>query len=128
MEAPDDRPVAARTERAPESGGTPTGKLGITVEPTGAQVASESGARANGVRGVVVKDIDPSGPARGRLFQEDIITAVIGRGGAQRPITTGAQLKEAVDNATNGVVSLLVYNPQSGNAGGTRVVNVPLNE
>ena len=101
------------------------GALGIQVTPVTQAVAAQYQLNAS-VRGLVVADLDPSGPSRGLLFQGDVITATVGRGGAQRPIQTPEQLHDALNAATNGVITLVVYNPQSTTNNRTRVVNVPL--
>ena len=124
VEAPNEpREVAAATPNAPTNA-APTGALGVQVMPVTQQIAAQF--RLGNVRGLVVADVEPSGPARGLLGQGDVITAVIGRGGVQTPVQTPAQLSAAVSNAPNGVLSLLVFNPQFGSTGGTRVVNVPV--
>jgi serine protease Do len=115
--------VASAGDRESGAGATPAGKLGVTVRPLTPELASQAGA-PNNVRGLFVQNVDPSGPASRALTEGDIITAVIGRGGAQRTVLTNDQLRDAIDSATNGVISLLVYNKQ---IGGTRVVNISLN-
>jgi S1-C subfamily serine protease len=94
------------------------------VQPLTPQLAAEVEA-PNSVHGLVISRVDPSGPASRLLTKGDVIVSVIGRGGVQRAVLSGDQLKDAISNTGNGVVSLLVYNKQ---AGGTRVVNVPLNQ
>jgi serine protease Do len=126
QEAPVERETVASNDAEAGSNATPTGRLGVSVEPLTTQNASEVRAPSS-VRGLVVRDVQQSGPARGHLYEGDVIVAVIGRGGLQRPITTNAQLLDVVNNAS-GVISLLVYNSQFGGTGGTRVVNVPLNQ
>lgn len=129
MEAEEEKAVASNGRRNDpaddEAGSTPASKLGITVQPVSPQLAAQYKVPES-VRGVAVKDVNPSGPAARLIVEGDVITAVIGRGGAQRAILTGDQLKSAVDGASNGVISLVVYNAQNGPNGGTRVVNVPL--
>ena len=94
------------------------GKLGIAVEPVPQATASQLGLETPGL-GVV--DVDPTGPAAGKLApREDIIVATIGPNG-QTPVRTSQDLANAESSARNGVVSLLVYNTQ---AKATRVVNL----
>jgi len=128
-EAPAEEAVASRGEDDDDAaaGATPTGKLGIDVQAVTPQLATQLRVPQS-VRGVAIARVDPSGPAATLLGQGDVITAVIGRGGVQRPVLTGDQLKDAVNGASNGVVSLLVYNRQLGPSGGTRVVNVPIGQ
>jgi serine protease Do len=119
-EAPTERTTAAAArpaERAPAS----APKLGIGIEPLPAEAVQAGGLPA-GTRGLVVRDVDPSGPAAGNLFRDDVITAALGAGG-QRPIRTTEDLAAVVRAAPNGVVSLLVATPQ-----GTRVVNLALGQ
>jgi serine protease Do len=120
-EAPAPRTTAAAAparpaERAPASAPA----LGISIAPyTGGEATS---ARASelpaGTRGLAVRDVDPSGPAAGLLFRDDVITATLGAGG-QRPIRSADDLATAVRAAPNGVVSLQVANGPT-----TRVVNI----
>jgi hypothetical protein len=79
-----------------------------------------TGGLPAGTRGLVVREVDPSGPAAGLLFQNEVLTATLSAGG-QRPLRTAEDLAAAVRGAPNGVVSLLVATPQ-----GTRVVNIAL--
>ena len=57
------------------------------------------------------------------LLPGEVVTAVFGPGGVQRPVRSVTDLQQAVAAARGGVVSLLLYTPQ---ARGTRVVSVPL--
>jgi len=130
QEAPQEKETVASADRGDEAApnATPTGRLGVTVVPLTPALATEVHATSN-VHGLVVRDVNETGPARGHLYEQDVIVAVIGRGGVQTPVTSGPQLQAAVNNA-NGVISLLVYNAQLARdgSGGTRVVNVPLNQ
>jgi serine protease Do len=100
--------------------GSGSGQLGLRVEPLTPGIARQLQLPAN-TTGLVVDQVDPSGPA-GTLQRGDVIESVLGRGVA-RPVHTAEDLRDAVQQSPNGVVSLLVYSPQ---AGGTRVVNIPL--
>src|SRR5205823_5156974 len=125
MQAEEPKETVASADRG-GSGTAPSGRLGIDARPLTPTLASEISAKGD-VKGLVVRDVDPTGPAARLLFQNDVIMAVIGRGGVQRPVLTNDQLNDAIASATNGVVSLLVYNPQAGaGSRGTRVVNIPL--
>ncbi|WP_158508624.1 trypsin-like peptidase domain-containing protein [Gemmatirosa kalamazoonensis] len=125
---PEKETVAANDAGEPRSNATPAGRLGVSVEPLTPELATQARVTNSSIHGLLVSEVKETGPARGHLIEGDVIVAVIGRGGVQRQITSGAQLKDAVDNAP-GVISLLVYNSRlSVGAAGTRVVNVPLNQ
>jgi serine protease Do len=102
-------------------GAASTRRLGIGLAPVNGDVAQQLGL-PSAIHGVVVTQIDPTGPAAGNLTVGDVITAVLG-GRTQQPVRTPDDLRQAVEKAPNGVVSLLVYSPQ---AKGTRVVNLEL--
>jgi serine protease Do len=125
QEAPNEPQVASGGARSTTPDAAPAGALGIQVAPLTPQVASRLGIDAS-VRGLAIADVDPQSPARGLLAGGDVITASIGRGGAQRPVMTAADLRDATAAAPNGVVTLLIYNSRFGPNGGTRVVNVPV--
>jgi S1-C subfamily serine protease len=120
-EAPAPRTVAAGPERPAERAPASAPQLGIGIEPLAAQAVQAGGLPA-GTRGLVVREVDPSGPAAGLLFRDDVISATLGASG-QRPVRTPEELATAVRAAPNGVVSLLVTTPQ-----GTRVVNLALGQ
>lgn len=98
-------------------------QLGIAAEPLTPELARQLELPDNVRSGVVVADIDPSGPAAAHLAQGDVITASLGTGGRQRPIRSVEDLRAVVAQASGGIVSLMVYSPQ---ARATRVVNLQL--
>ncbi|HWP02014.1 MAG TPA: Do family serine endopeptidase [Gemmatimonadaceae bacterium] len=120
-EAPDSAATVAVEEgRGGTSGGTLSRKLGITVE-----TLSEQDARANRVpedrRGLQVVSVDPDGPARDRLGEDDVLVEVLNPG-LRRPLRSVQDLEEALQKVPDGgYLSLLVYNIGARN---TRVVNV----
>jgi serine protease Do len=119
-------PVPAGMVAGPAGGGagaerSASRRLGVQVAPVTADVAAQL-ELPQGVRGLVVAAVDPRGPAVGRLVPSDVITARIVAGG-ERPVRSVQDLEQAITEARNGVVSLLVYSPQ---ARGTRVVNIPV--
>jgi serine protease Do len=120
-EAPAARTVASAAPARPAPAPASAPKLGIGIEPLPADGVQAAGL-PSGTRGLVVRQVDPSGPAAGLLFQDDVITATLGAGG-QRPVRTNEDLSAAVRSAPNGVVSLLVAA-----RGGTRVVNMALGQ
>jgi serine protease Do len=118
-EAPAERTVAeARPARGPADTPATAPRLGIGTVPLAGEAVQTAGVPA-GTRGLLVRTVEPSGPAAGLLFEGDVITATLGAAG-QRPIRTAEDLAAAVRSAPNGVVSLLVTRAQAG----SRVVNV----
>ena len=90
--------------------------LGVTVTPL-TPALSERLELQNPVTGVVITDVDQTGPAAERLFDQsspagpDIITAVNGR-----QVRTEAELRDALRSAGAGrVVSLDIYNARTDN-------------
>jgi serine protease Do len=118
-EAPREQVATGDVERR----GAPRRELGISVEPLTAEISRQLELPSDVRSGVVVADVDPSGPASGRLTRGDVITAVLGAGGRQRSIRSTEELRDVIAQAPGGVVSLLVYSPQ---ARGTRVVNLQI--
>jgi serine protease Do len=118
-EAPQERTIAAApaaVERAP----TQAPRLGVGFEPLTPAIAQELQVPGT-TQGLVVRDVDPSGPAAGLLTTGDVCTGTVGAAG-QRPVRAAGDLASVVTNAPNGVVSLLVV----GRGGGGRVVNIGL--
>jgi serine protease Do len=120
---------AAPVEREPTSASAP--KLGIAFEPFTPQAAAQARQAAQvelpaNAQGLLVREVDPSGPGAGLLFPYDLITGTVGASG-QRPLRTEADLRAALAAAPNGVISLLVTNPGTARTpAGTRVVNIGL--
>ncbi|GJG86513.1 hypothetical protein tb265_16940 [Gemmatimonadetes bacterium T265] len=118
-EAPREEQTAAAPASAPERGSAAP-KLGIQLAPVTAEIAQQF--RLSGPpQGLVVTDVDPTGPSAALLQQGDVIRAALSASGS-RPIRTAAELQSTLSAASsNGVVSLLVsYRDQQ------RVVNIPL--
>ena len=123
IEAEAESAVATR-ERNDDST-TPTGgvsydKIGVRVEAVTAEFARTNRIpEAN--RGVRVTEVDANGIARGKLFNNDIITAVLN---PRKEIRTVEDLQGVLSRAKEGeIVSLLVFNPEAQQAS-TRVVNL----
>ncbi len=109
-------------QTASNGGGSNSGAthLGIAVIPMTPELANQL-QLPNGTTGLIVRQVDPTGPAAtAGLAPGDIIEAALGPG-SDRPLRSIEDLRGAIDHATNGVVSLLVFSPQ---AGGTHVVNI----
>jgi serine protease Do len=96
--------------------------LGIKVSPVTPQLASEL-QLPNGVRGLLVQEVDRDGPAGEKLLgaesgSPDVILRVEGQ-----PVRTEAELRSALRQAGPGrIVTMIVYNPQ----GQERVVRVAI--
>ncbi len=109
-------------QTASNSGGSNSGAthLGVAVIPVTPEVANQL-QLPNGTTGLLVRQVDPTGPAAtAGLAPGDIIEAALGPG-SEKPLHSIQDLRGAIEHATNGVVSLLVFSPQ---AGGTHVVNI----
>ncbi len=109
--------------RRAEPVAAPSNPLGITVEPMTPALARESRLPTS-TRGLLVRSIAPGSPAEERLISAedgplpDIITEVEGR-----PVRNEAELRNALGNARNGIVTLSVVAGSSDGAT-TRVVRV----
>jgi serine protease Do len=97
-------------------GGTAMNRLGISVEPVTPDVAQQLQLPSN-VRGLVVTDVTPGGPAWETLFDDpqrngpDIILSVEGK-----PVRTEADLRNALKAEKPGsIVTLGIYNPRAQN-------------
>ena len=98
---PAERPAPAAT--------SPRNPLGIVVDPLTPVLANQSGV-PSGTKGLLVRSINPGSPAEDRLISAedspippDIITEVEGR-----PVRNEAELRSALGDARNGVVTLTV--------------------
>jgi serine protease Do len=100
------RAEAADGEDSQSSGGSEkgnTGKLGITVQPVTPDAASQLGLPA-GTLGLLVGEVDPSGPAADAGIQRgDVIQQV-----NQRPVRTVADMTAALERSGSRPVLLLV--------------------
>jgi serine protease Do len=122
-EAPSETQVASRDgndDNATPSEGVSYDKIGARIE-----AVSPEFARANRIsedhRGVRVVDVNLSGPARNRLFPNDIITAVLFPA-PRREIRSVTDLQNVLSKAKDGdVVSLLIFDAQRNS---TRVANI----
>jgi serine protease Do len=120
VEAETNAALAVNTEDAASKANPASGKLGLSVEPLPADVATR--LRTNG-RGVRVADVAEDGPARDRLFAgSDIVLAVL-YPTPRRDIRSVADLQDILGGLKDGdYVSLLVQSldPRLGQ----RVVNL----
>jgi serine protease Do len=96
---------AATEATSPGAGGEHTGgRLGITVEPLTPDLAAQLGLRRN-AQGVVVTDVDPSGPAADAGIQPDDVILEVNR----QPVRSSAELQAAVRKSGTAPVLLLVH-------------------
>ena len=124
-EAPDKPTVASRDnddDNAGANGGVTYDKIGVSVEAVTPEFRSAK-RLATDREGVRVVDIDAAGPARGRLFQNDVITAIL-YPTPRKDVHSVADLQAVLSRAKDGdIVSLQVFNPDAQQAA-TRVVNI----
>jgi serine protease Do len=122
-EAPSETAVATRendNDSAAPAGGVSYDKLGVRLEAVTPEFATANRISEDH-RGVRVVEINASGPARNRLFPNDIITAVLFPT-PRKEVRSMADLQTVLNRAKDGdYVSLLVFDPRQ-NA--TRVANI----
>ena len=104
-------------------------RIGVRVAPLTSDATQELGLPTT-TRGVLVEEVDPSGPAADQLVgidsrSPDVILSV-----NDTPVKTPAELRSAIrDVARGGIVTMIVYNRQAGQGGGgRRVVRLRLGE
>jgi serine protease Do len=107
MEA--DQQIAKTEAPAPVSNnGVVHPALGISVAPVSAELAAQA-RLTSPVRGVLVSDVMPGGPADQKLARNDVITEVLFPA-PRRLINTPAELQQVLGKLKNGdYVSLSVY-------------------
>jgi serine protease Do len=118
LQALNDQPQVASADEEESgksnAGGTAMNRLGISVEPVTPSVAQQL-QLPQGMRGLVVTDVTPGGPAWETLIDDpqrngpDIILSVEGK-----PVRTEAELRNALKAEKAGsIVSLGIYNPRT---------------
>ena len=117
---------AGDSENDGRDGGSAMNRLGVSVEPVTPDIAQQLQLPSN-MRGLVVTDVTPGGPAWETLFDDpqrngpDIILSVEGK-----PVRTEADLRNALKAEKPGsIVTLGIYNPR---AQGRRVERIKLAE
>jgi serine protease Do len=110
MEAKTDQQVADASAPAPATkGGTVHPALGISVAPVSPELAAQA-RMPNPVRGVMVSDVTPGGPADEKLARNDVITEVLFPA-PRRAVNTPADLQQVLSGLKDGsYISLRVYN------------------
>ena len=125
MEAPTDQQVAKAEVAAPVvAGGMLHPALGISVAPVSPEIAAQARLTAP-VRGVLVSDVTPGGPADQKLARNDVITDVLFPA-PKRAVNTPAELQQVLSRLKNGdYVSLSVYSLDD-RTHAPRIVNLQL--
>jgi serine protease Do len=117
----DPEPPTALAPTAPPA----TNRLGVTVEPVTSSLVQQYRLPA-GTRGLLVRSVPSTAPAVEHLAgsdvmsHPDVITAVEGK-----PVRTEAELRAALNEARNGVVTLTVHSEHP-EIRGSRIVRVRL--
>jgi S1-C subfamily serine protease len=100
---PQQRPSGPTNEVEPQSRTDNSGKLGIAVQPLTPTIAQQLRISAD-VQGLVVLEVDPSGPAADAGIQQgDVIEQV-----DQQPVRTVADLRAAIESSDKRPLLLLV--------------------
>jgi len=108
MEAPDQQVAQADAPAPASSGGILHPALGISVAPVSPEIAAQARLTPP-VRGVLVSDVTPGGPADQKLAPHDVITEVLFPA-PRRAINTPAELQSVLSRLKSGdYVSLSVY-------------------
>jgi Do/DeqQ family serine protease len=95
---------SAKSERSGGSGNAPGDRhLGVSVEPLTSDLAEQLGLR-KGTQGVVVRDLEPDGPAaRAGVQPGDVITSV-----NRQPVRSTSDITAALKGASSRPVLLLI--------------------
>lgn len=128
-EAPAETQVSA-TDRGPVVDPTPAGtassRLGISVTPVPAELATTARLSAE-QRGLLVTEVTQLGPAWGKLGERDVIVEVLSP--VQRPVRTAADLQQALSGIRDGqYISLRVLRVLQGNQVQLRIENIRVGE
>ena len=109
MDATKDQEVSSNSTAAPVSrGGSIHPALGISVAPVSAEIAAQARV-STPVRGVMVSDVIPGGPADEKLARNDVITEVL-YPAPRRTINTPGDLQQVLSGLKDGdYISLKVY-------------------
>ena len=109
MEAQTDAEVSSNAPTPTTNGGTIHPALGIAVAPVSPEMAAQA-RMPTPVRGVMVSDVTPGGPADEKLAPNDVITEVL-YPLPRRAINSPADLQSVLKDLKNGeYISLSVFN------------------
>src|SRR5256714_1988923 len=109
MQAPTDTDVASNNSAPSSNGGTVHPALGISVAPVSPEMAAQA-RMPTPVRGVMVSDVTPGGPADEKLLPNDVITEVL-YPLPRRVINSTGDLESVLRTLKNGeYISLSVFN------------------
>jgi serine protease Do len=127
MEAQTDQQVAtSETRTEPAGGGSVHPALGISVAPVSTEMAAQA-RMPTPVRGVMVTDVIPGGPAEDKLFRNDVITQVLYPAPA-RAINSPTDLQQELSRLKNGdYISLRVFSLQDPTHA-PRIVNLQIDK
>ena len=127
MEARTDQQVAtASTRTEPAGSGSVHPSLGISVAPVSNEVAAQA-RLSTPVRGVMVSDVIPGGPAEDKLYRNDVITEILYPAPA-RAINTPGDLQQVLGRLKNGeYLSLKVFSLQDATHA-PRIVNLQVDK
>jgi S1-C subfamily serine protease len=96
---------SAKSERSSGGSGSATGdrRLGVSVEPLTSDLAEQLGLR-KGTQGVVVRDLEPDGPAaRAGVQPGDLITSV-----NRQPVRSTSDITAALKASSSRPILLLI--------------------
>ena len=124
MEAPDQTVARAEIAAPAVAGGLLHPALGISVAPVSPEIAAQA-RLTTPVRGVLVSDVTPGGPADQKLARNDVITDILFPA-PKRAVNTPAELQQVLSRLKNGdYVSLSVYSLDD-RTHAPRIVNLQL--
>ena len=116
-------------ERASAAPGEPRrfDKIGITVEPVSSELVTRARLSEEYRRGLVVSEVNPTGPAYRKLFADGTILLSVINPGPRRDLRAPADLDAVLaDRKSGDVVTFLVYD--IGQGGAPRAVTVQVGQ
>jgi serine protease Do len=106
-------------------------KLGITVEPVSPALASRARMSDAYRRGLMVSDVNVTGPARGKIFADNTVLLQVLNPAPQRELHSAADLDAVLARLRKGdVVTFLVYDVPQGpqDRGSTHAVSLEVGQ
>ncbi|MDB4879587.1 MAG: hypothetical protein JWL60_1033 [Gemmatimonadetes bacterium] len=122
VEAPPETQTVAAAGALERPGSAPSAprkfdRIGITVEPVSAELVTRARLSTEYSRGLVVSEVNPTGPAYRRLFADGTILLSVLNPAPQRELRTPADLDAVLATRKPGdVVTFLVYDIGQGGA------------